>query len=72
MILYQKEIDGYDVTIETTEMYDKGMLTPDDDEPSADFIIQGKGIERKSPIWGTPPKVITDGMVRRFLRERGL
>ena len=72
MILYQKEIDGYDVTIETTEMYDEGMLTPDDDEPSATLTIKGKGKSIKSPILGKLPKVVTDDMVRRILEEEEL
>lgn len=72
MILFKGIVDGYAVRIETTEEYDRGEILPDDDLPSADIFVEGKGISRKSPIWGSPPKVITDGMVRQFLREEGL
>lgn len=72
MILFQKEIDGYSVKVKTTEMYDRGEILPDDDMPSADIFVKGNGREIKSPIWGLPPKVITDGMVRQFLRAEGL
>lgn len=67
-ILFNGNVDGYDVRIETTEEYYRG----DDDLPSAAIFVKGKGISRKSPIWGLPPKVVTDGMVRQFLREEGL
>ncbi len=72
MILFQGIVDGYDVKIQTTEMYDRGEILPDDDMPSTDFFIKGNGRDIKSPIWGTPPKVITDGMVRGFLRAKNL
>lgn len=72
MILFQGIVDGYDVKIQTTEMYDRGEILGDDDEPSADIYVKGNGREIKSPIWGTPPKVITDGMVRQFLRSENL
>lgn len=72
MILFQKNVDGYDVKVETTEMYDRGEITEDDDEVAADITVEGKGHSIKAPIWPPLPKEITEAMVRRFLKEEGL
>ena len=71
MILFQKNVDGYDVKVKTTEMYDRGEIT-DDDDVVADITVKGKGHSIKAPIWAPLPKEITEVMVRRFLKEEGL
>lgn len=73
MILFKGIVDGYDIEVKTTPMYDAGEITSaDDDEPSCDICVKGNGTDIKAPIWGIPPKVITEGMMRGFLRSEGL
>ena len=72
MILFQKNVDGYDVKVKTTEMYDSGEITEDDDRVAADITVEGNGHSIKAPIWAPLPKEITEVMVKRFLRAEGL
>ena len=72
MILYKNKVDGYDVQVETTKLYDLGEIYEDDDEAAAHIIVEGNGHSIKVPIWAPLPKIITEHMVRVFLRERNL
>ena len=72
MILFQNNIDGYNVKVKTTEMYDRGEITEDDDEVAATITVEGNGHSIKAPIWAPFPEEITKVMVRRFLKAEGL
>lgn len=72
MVVYEKNIDGYEVKIETTRLYDEGEPLGEDDDPAANISVKGKGKSIKAPIWAPLPKEFTDEMVRRFLEAEEL
>ena len=57
MVVYETNIDGYEVKIETTRLYDEGEPLEEDDDPAADINVKGKGKSIKADMGTTSERV---------------